>query len=90
MIAGLTPSRARAVLAEGPAGRIVKRAHDPRLAEARGVFDKQVLTMSSMTSRGVKCSPAVSFEISANLRMSSSKTRPIVSLSSPQGGEGGS
>ena len=33
--------------------------------------------MSRMTSRGVKCSPAVSFEISANLRISSSKTVPI-------------
>jgi hypothetical protein len=32
--------------------------------------------MSRMTSRGVKCSPAVSFESSANLRMSSSKTAP--------------
>ncbi len=33
--------------------------------------------MRRMTSRGVKCSPAVSFEISANLRISSSKTVPI-------------
>ena len=32
------------------------------------------LTISSMTSRGVKCSPAVSLEISENLRISSSKT----------------
>ncbi len=35
---------------------------------------KRRLTISRMTSRGVKCSPAVSFESSANLRISSSKT----------------
>ena len=37
-------------------------------------------TISLMTSRGVKCSPAVSFEISANFRISSSKTTPIWAL----------
>ena len=36
--------------------------------------------MSRITSRGVKCSPAVSLEISANLRISSSKTVPISAL----------
>lgn len=33
--------------------------------------------MRAMTSRGVKCSPAVSLLASANLRISSSKTEPI-------------
>jgi hypothetical protein len=41
--------------------------------------------MSRMTSRGVKCSPAVSFESSANLRMSSSKTSPIRALLTTSG-----
>ena len=36
--------------------------------------------MSRMTSRGVKCSPAVSLESSANLRISSSNTKPICAL----------
>ena len=35
------------------------------------------LTMRRMTSRGVKCSPAVSLDASANLRISSSKARPM-------------
>jgi hypothetical protein len=43
------------------------------------------LTIRRMTSRGVKCSPAVSLEISANLRISSSKTRPIWWLSDDLG-----
>lgn len=38
-----------------------------------------------MTSRGVKCSPAVSFESSANLRINSSKARPIWWLSTRSG-----
>ncbi|MNV64114.1 hypothetical protein D3C71_1567410 [compost metagenome] len=33
--------------------------------------------VSRTMSRGVKCSPAVSLELSANLRISSSNTRPI-------------
>ncbi len=41
--------------------------------------------MSRMTSRGVKCSPAVSLESSANLRMSSSKTAPIWALLTTSG-----
>ena len=41
---------------------------------------KSRFTISRMTSRGVKCSPAVSLESSANLRMSSSKTAPIWAL----------
>ncbi|MCY1246839.1 hypothetical protein D9M72_601130 [compost metagenome] len=36
--------------------------------------------MSWMTSRGVKCSPAVSLEASAKRRMSSSNMRPISML----------
>ena len=43
------------------------------------------LTIRRITSRGVKCSPAVSLEISANLRISSSNTRPIWSLSTALG-----
>src|SRR4051794_17077917 len=34
-------------------------------------------TISRITSRGVKWSPAVSFDASANFRISSSKTTPI-------------
>jgi len=41
--------------------------------------------MSRMTSRGVKCSPAVSLESSANLRISSSKTWPICALLTTSG-----
>ncbi|MEZ4297504.1 MAG: hypothetical protein R3B70_21260 [Polyangiaceae bacterium] len=41
--------------------------------------------MSRITSRGVKCSPAVSFESSANLRISSSNTRPIWALLTASG-----
>ena len=37
-------------------------------------------TISRITSRGVKCSPAVSFESSANFRISSSNTSPISAL----------
>ena len=43
------------------------------------------LTISRITSRGVKCSPAVSFDSSANLRISSSNTRPIWALSTRSG-----
>jgi len=34
--------------------------------------------MRRITSRGVKCSPAVSFDFSAKRRISSSKTSPIM------------
>ncbi len=42
-------------------------------------------TISSITSRGVKCSPAVSFDASANFRMSSSKMWPISSFGTDAG-----
>jgi len=41
--------------------------------------------MRRMTSRGVKCSPAVSLLISANLRISSSNTKPICMLLTASG-----
>lgn len=41
--------------------------------------------MSLITSRGVKCSPAVSFESSANFRISSSKTSPMWAFSTTSG-----
>ena len=46
----------------------------PGLVRASSSSMKSRLTISRMTSRGVKCSPAVSLESSANLRISSSKT----------------
>ncbi len=41
--------------------------------------------MRRMTSRGVKCSPAVSFESSAKRRISSSNTAPICALLTASG-----
>ena len=41
---------------------------------------KSRLTISRMTSRGVKCSPAVSFDCSENRRISSSKIEPMTWL----------
>ena len=38
---------------------------------------KRRFTISRMTSRGVKCSPAVSFDCSENRRISSSKIDPM-------------
>jgi hypothetical protein len=64
--------------AAGAGGRVVERADHAGLGQdASSSSMNSRLTISRMTSRGVKCSPAVSLEISANLRISSSNTRPI-------------
>ncbi len=57
----------------------------PGLPSASSSSMKSRLTIRRMTSRGVKCSPAVSLEISANLRISSSNTRPMCTLSTRLG-----
>ena len=60
--------------AAGSAGRVEDVDDLAGLVERVGVRGSRRLTISSITSRGVKCSPAVSLEISENLRISSSKT----------------
>ena len=52
----------------------------PGFANTSSSSMKSRFTISAITSRGVKCSPAVSFESSANLRISSSNTAPICAL----------
>ena len=57
----------------------------PGLVSASPSSINSRLTIRRITSRGVKCSPAVSLEISANLRINSSKARPICMLSTELG-----
>ena len=52
----------------------------PGLVSASSSSMNSRFTISRMTSRGVKCSPAVSFDSSANWRISSSNTAPIWAL----------
>ena len=50
----------------------------PGLRRASSSSTKSRSTINRMTSRGVKCSPAVSFDCSEKRRMSSSNTSPIM------------
>ena len=50
----------------------------PGLVSASSSSMNSRFTIRRITSRGVKCSPAVSFDSSANLRISSSNTSPIL------------
>ena len=60
--------------AAGAAGRVVQRLDDARAVLSSVVVSTNSrLTISRMTSRGVKCSPAVSFDCSEKRRISSSK-----------------
>ncbi len=52
--------------------RMLMTCPAPVIVSSSGAISR--LTISSMTSRGVKCSPAVSLESSANFRIRCSKT----------------
>lgn len=54
------------------------------LRKGIGSSQKRRFTMRRMTSRGVKCSPGGSLESSESFLMSSSKTRPLSALETPE------
>ncbi len=75
--AGVGVERAQVVLGDGqhaarPAGRVEERPDDAGPVSISSSSAKSRLTIRRMTSRGVKCSPAVSLDSSENRRISSS------------------